>query len=406
MRDFFYAINIRINLYILKKIYYLCEKEGNMRFRTVVRLGVILSVILFCIGVGFYSFASLTEVEKGKNLDLYTLVPGNCSGVLETDNIDFYTSEFPRMAYAGDLDTLRHAGLLNTILNELIQFTSTNSHGLGNQMNQIMLSFHNPNSSRDIVAYFRIGKAGKNFLLDMFINKYGEKYEKKKEKYRGENIEIFPVNNKDFLSVFSGEGFVAVSYQKRLIEEVIDTYKDKTSLRNDPVFSTIHLKKSANYMSLYGRTASFPLLSGGHTHCWSEFDIHLNSDVLYLSGSMHEPDSCMHDVVGRLNNIKTLREDSLLIVSGREKVDSCISEILAAPRTKIFDECISNLSREASYIMVVDMDKVADNPQRFREYLPSFIIDHTDFFRPFIVSVQVSEINGKLSHIYVFTYKE
>ena len=35
-----------------------------MRFRTVVKIGVGLSVLLFCVGVAFYSFLSLTDAEK------------------------------------------------------------------------------------------------------------------------------------------------------------------------------------------------------------------------------------------------------------------------------------------------------------------------------------------------------
>ena len=36
-----------------------------MKLRTVGKLGVILSVILFCIGVGLYSFARLSLAESG-----------------------------------------------------------------------------------------------------------------------------------------------------------------------------------------------------------------------------------------------------------------------------------------------------------------------------------------------------
>lgn len=39
-----------------------------MKLRTVGKLGVILSVILFCIGVGLYSFARLSLAESGRML--------------------------------------------------------------------------------------------------------------------------------------------------------------------------------------------------------------------------------------------------------------------------------------------------------------------------------------------------
>ena len=39
-------------------------------------------------------------------------------------------------------------------------------------------------------------------------------------------------------------------------------------------------------------------------------------------------------------------------------------------------------------------------------HLPAFIYDHVELFRSFILSVQITNVNNKLSHIFVFTYKE
>ena len=68
-----------------------------MKLRTVGKLGVILSVILFCIGVGLYSFARLSLAESGKDADLLAVVPSDCIGLLETDNIEFMVNEFPQV---------------------------------------------------------------------------------------------------------------------------------------------------------------------------------------------------------------------------------------------------------------------------------------------------------------------
>ena len=121
---------------------------------------------------------------------------------------------------------------------------------------------------------------------------------------------------------------------------------------------------------------------------------------------MYEPDSCSQGMSYRLENIPAISEDSILVVSGREKVDSCVSKVLSEPRNSIFDQCVSNLSREASYIMVADMDKVAENIKLYSSYVPGFICENIELFRPFIISSQITEVNGKFSHIYVFTYKE
>ena len=93
-------------------------------------------------------------------------------------------------------------------------------------------------------------------------------------------------------------------------------------------------------------------------------------------------------------------------LSGHEKVDSCITNAISKPKNRIFDQCLSNLSRDASYIMVADMDKVAENIEQYSPYIPGFICDNIGLFRSFIISSQVTEINGRYSHIYVFTYKD
>lgn len=71
-----------------------------MGYRTVAKFGVLLSVILFCIGVGLYGFARLNAADKDKDIDLVSWVPDDCIGVMETDNIDFFMNAFSRMAYA------------------------------------------------------------------------------------------------------------------------------------------------------------------------------------------------------------------------------------------------------------------------------------------------------------------
>lgn len=46
-----------------------------MGYRTVAKFGVLLSVILFCIGVGLYGFARLNAADKDKDIDLVSWVP-------------------------------------------------------------------------------------------------------------------------------------------------------------------------------------------------------------------------------------------------------------------------------------------------------------------------------------------
>lgn len=379
-----------------------------MQIRSVIKLGVVLSVVLFCIGIAFYGFARLSMADKENRVDIFEFVPKDCAGILETDNIDNFMHVFSQAAYSSQLDTLYRAGLMNDILSDLSRYSSAAAHGLSYQMNHVVISFHRPHTAMDVVAYFRIGKEGKHQLIEAVKGKHGADFIPKKETYRGKKIEIYPLSSTRYLSVYTTDGLVVVSYQKKLIEQVIDAVKDNNSLREDSVFTSIHHTQPASFITIYGRTPSVPFLGKESCHSWSEYDIHLNSEVFYLSGQMKEEQAdCLDRMLQAVHTVPVVSEsDSLLVVSGRERVDSCISKVIASPSHTLFDECVSNLSRDASYIMVTDMEKVAAAPELFASYLPPFLIRHADIFRSFILSIQFTEVNNRLSHIFVFTYKE
>ncbi len=379
-----------------------------MQIRSVIKLGVVLSVVLFCIGIAFYGFARLSMADKENRVDIFEFVPKDCAGILETDNIDNFMHVFSQAAYSSQLDTLHRAGLMNDILSDLSRYSSAAAHGLSYQMNHVVISFHRPHTAMDVVAYFRIGEEGKRQLIEAVKGKHGADFVPKKETYRGKKIEIYPLSSTRYLSVYTTDGLVVVSYQKKLIEQVIDAVKDNNSLREDSVFTSIHHPQPASFITIYGRTPSVPFLGKESCHSWSEYDIHLNSEVFYLSGQMKEEQvDCLDRMLQAVHTVPVASEsDSLLVVSGRERVDSCISKVIASPSHTLFDECVSNLSRDASYIMVTDMEKVAAAPEQFASYLPPFLIRHADLFRSFILSIQFTEVNNRLSHIFVFTYKE
>ena len=257
-----------------------------------------------------------------------------------------------------------------------------------------------------MVAYLRMGKEGKDFLREVLQEKYGGKFASRQEKYRGKKILIYPLSAEDFLSLYGGEGFLVASHEKRLIEKVIDAQLDDHSLGQDTVFEALYHNKSSRFMTFYGRTASVPLLSNKHDYCWSEFDLHMNREVLYLSGAMVGPQACMPLMAERLKQIPPVVKDSLLILSGTGRIDSCISRASVLKGDTLFNRCIANLSPTASYIMVADMEKVAREKAFFKAYLPPFINEWAEMFEPFILSVQVTETDKHFSHIFVLTYRE
>ena len=71
----------------------------------------------------------------------------------------------------------------------------------------------------------------------------------------------------------------------------------------------------------------------------------------------------------------------------------------------LFNECVANLSNEAVFSLVADMEQVEKNPARLQSYLPSFVLDNVSLFRSFILSAQLTWNDERLSHLWVFTYK-
>ncbi len=377
-----------------------------MKLRLLVKLGVALSVILLCIGTVFYNFARLRTTGKYENVDFLCFVPNDCCGLIEFDNIGHFIHEFPYMAYAMQLDTLQHAGLIKDLLGDLYSHSFASVDGLDSRMNHLLISFHS-SGNPDVVAYLWLGRNGKKLLVDAMRKKYGADFACKQEIYRGERIEVYPLTPTQYFSVYREGEILAVSYQKRLIEKVIDARKDSASLHEDKIIGPVRQPKSVNRMVVYGRAPSLPCLSVDDPDVWSEYDVRFGSDAFYLSGAMYASDSCVQEMTDRLDEIKPVfLRDSILIVSGRQNVDSYISGVIASPVHSFFDECTVNLSRDASYIMVADMDEVIRHPEKYVSYIPDFVSCHLNLFRPFVFSMQITRSGDRLSHILIFTYKK
>ncbi len=380
----------------------------RMRTGTVIKLGVVLSVVLFCIAVGLYAFMQLSLIDRNKYINLYTLVPAeDCIGVLESDNIHYYQNQLPQLSYRGELNNFRFPGLFNYLLGGLNEYTVQTAHGLSPCLNRVLVSFHAPGTMRDQVVYYRLGEGDEKAFVEILKSRAPNGAGPKKEKYKGKAIHIYPLESGDFLSVYKGGSFFVASYQKRLIEQVIDAEEDaEKALAAQEVFAkAVEKKKAHNNLTFYARTTVLPLMKT--EGCWSEFDFHMNSDVVYLAGDMFVADTCRVEVLTeKLKEVPDVCEDSIFLSATPETMIAYMDEVSQKENHTLFDECVVNLSREADFMLVVDMEQVANDPERFRPYLPPYLVGYARFFRSFILSVQLTEVNGRLSHILVMTYKK
>ena len=382
-----------------------------MRLKVVIKLGTIVTVVLFCLAIGYYAFMKLEDTGREREMNLFSLVPSDCVAVLESNDVNGFLNDYPMLNYGDMLNDIHFPGLLQFMLKELNEYTKESVHGLSSRMNRLMVSFHDSSSFEEHVIYFGMNADDKKVMMDLLRSCGYDIFLPKQEKYRGEVIDIYPLGSGDFLATYSKSGFMVMSYQKRLIEKVIDAGLDGTSLNDDESFSQIlKKKKTKTYFTLYGHSSSVPFLKLG-TACWYEYDFQMNSDVLYLTGGTFFPDSMGYEemVMDNIRCAGVVKEEGLVISADRDSTVLYANLAFDAHERggrTLFDECVANLSHEADFALVTDMQKVAEEPDKLKPYLPSFILQNIHTFRRFILSTQFSLQGGRLSQMWVFTYKD
>ena len=217
-----------------------------MKLRVLIRIAVIVSIVLLCTGFGAYSFLRMNAVENQQDFNLFTLVPQDATAILETDRMadmmedinGLYCSKDDHFLYVSDLFVY-----LKKYLNALVGDTP---HGLSKQMNKMLISFHEPDTPLNQVLYCSLG-TGDYELVETFVRKYcSSTFPSKYFDYNGEEIRIYPMTDGRFLAAYFTSDFLAVSFQKRLIEQVIDAHRSKQSLMDMPSFRTMYAGKRNN----------------------------------------------------------------------------------------------------------------------------------------------------------------
>jgi len=382
-----------------------------MQLRIIIKWGTLLSVLLFCLAMGYYAYMRLDMAEYSRKVNLFSLVPSDCVGVLESHDVKGLLDNRPMLNYGDELEKLQFPGLFQFVLEAIHKYSDENVHGLGDRLNGMLVSFHKPQDFNEQVIYLRINDNDRSMLTDIVYEYTSESYPVKEEMYRGERIGIYPLGGDEFLATYLDKGFLVVSCQKRLVEKVIDAWMDKTSLDDDVVFSRIkNRNKAKSFVTLYGHFTSIPFLDIP-ADCWSKYVFYLNSDVFYLTGDTYMSDSlsCMALAKHRIKDIPFVKEDSVVISGDKDSTMFLTNWAYNANETgnrTLFYECVANLSHEADFTLVTDMQKVGEDPERFQEFLPPFMLNNVRLFRPFVLSAQLSLNGGRFTQLWVFTYKD
>lgn len=270
-----------------------------MKLRLLIRIAIIVSVVLLCTGFGVYSFYRLNAVDNKKDFNLYTLVPQDAIAVLETDRMADLVEDINQLNCSKDNHFLYVSELFVYLKKYLYTLVGDTPHGLSKQMNKMLISFHEPDTPLNQVLYCSLG-TGDYELVESFVQKYcSSTFPSKYFDYKGEEIRIYSMVGGRFLAVYFTPDFLAVSFQKRLIEQVIDARRSKESLMDVPAFRTMHAgKHNSVAATIYVRMKAVDMgkntddmYSQTRLGSWAEFDMKFNEDAIYCSGISHGTDS-------------------------------------------------------------------------------------------------------------------
>lgn len=374
-----------------------------MLLRSFIRMSVIVSVVMLCAAFAIFSYLRLHAVDRAKDFNLYTLVPQDVIAVVETDRMADLIDEINAMQCSKDHHFLYVSELFAYLKNYLISWVDDAPHGLSMQMNKMLISFHKPDNAMNQVLYCTLG-AEDSGMVEAFIKKYASSsFPPKVFDYEGESIYIYPMSDGRFLAVYFTSDFLVVSFQKRLVEKVIDAYHSKTSLMSRPTFKALysgnHTHASA---TVYLRMGSVDMGKGvdstrvsASLGSWAEFDLKLGENAIYCTGMSHGTDST-RTFINALRKQQPIGE-----FSGHQ-----------LPASTFFYNCWS-LSDKSSifaftsmqeYAKVVYSDYIKERDREWEEYLEQYggdrvmsclflPKDSTDFTPCAIMSVPMKDVH-------------
>lgn len=381
-----------------------------MRLKSVAKLGVIVSLSLFCIAAGLYMLWGLNNNKETQEFNLYSLVPEDAICVVESDNINYYFNEISHLSCAEKFDSIETLDLAKYVLGTLNDYSSQVGHGLNSYMGHILISVHDTDTIDNQVLYIYSDENGSNEMDNMLNEIFGAAQSPNMEKYKGKKIYQYKINATRALSMYKDDGFRIVSFNINLIKDVIKGQKESKSLWNNEQFKKTREKNiTHNFLTLYCKESLMSYLDS-HKEVWSAYNFKINSDVIYLTGntSFTEAGLESNDIEHKLVNVPEVDQDSIILTSNIKSMRDNIDEIYAKRsrgENTLFDECVANVSQDASFMMVVDGEKLKTIKNECKPYIIPFILNNKEDFSDFILSAQLSLSQNNLMHVIILTYK-
>ena len=270
-----------------------------MKHRTIIRITFIVCIILLCAGFVLYSFGAMGRAEERNRLDLYELVPQDVVAVFDTDRMSDVVRSVDTMACSINQHNLRVSALFAYLREHWGAFLQEVPHGLSREMNEVLISFHRPDTFWNQVMYCKLAPGDRELLRTLGQGLVSSGYSPKNFDYKGHTLTIYPLPEGHFLSVWMTRDFLVVSFQKHLVEQAIEAYRERKALLQLPAFRDIYQAARTDigatlYLNMErAETRLAPDVLSGKPDLegWMEFDMKLDPDAVYCSGVSYEKDS-------------------------------------------------------------------------------------------------------------------
>lgn len=334
---------------------------------------ILLAILfLFAVILAVFFYVGISDAEYDREFNLYSLLPEETKAVFSTEEYKSFCND----VLQGDFQYKENfkafnSKLFNLINQHFIPFT-LKLGDVDRSKKEVLVSFHSPYGHSDQVFFAKLNMKGFNALQKYLKRNIEESFPYRLFIYRGEEIRIYTLNSGDFLAFYITPRFFVVSFQKKLIEKVIDTYIDNTSLLKNESFCRNCIETVKNKSTLYLNADS---ISYGNKDTftknisdWMAFDIEMNPKSLLLKG-----EGTVSDSTG-LSLVETLVLQEKTSFNKIAKVPKTTCYLLHYSTSNIqslFDYCSKSTSVDS-----VDTMECKANTLLLQEFLAQHITDN------------------------------
>lgn len=312
-------------------------------------------VLLLCTGVLMYLYTDKDLPEPEREVDLYALVPQDAVVLLETSSMSHLVNEINQMECSRDGHFLNFSQLFNYLKKYLNSMADNLPHGISREMNRVMLSMHQPDIYAEQVLYCGLGDGDPDLLRGFVDSYYEKKFATETRIYRKERIVSYQLPDNSRMAVWFTSDFFVASFSERMMERVIDAWKEQKSLqqRGFPILPRVEsLRKASARIHMY-------------TDKWLLYDLVLEEGVIHCSGINAGVDARLVEKAQKLMMHNEVNQD----------------------------------------IMFLDMEEVVTHPGIYRGLLPNYLFVKGDFFRRFFLEVDFTYIDSMAYPNLRFLYK-